>query len=195
MTAHTSLKTAASVIVLAVAGLAIWQGMLDPSRILPMAVAALFLPIAGGGALLLVHLKCADATRRSAALASLYKGIIFGGIILAVSLAATLGALLGAFDGAANISKRISGIIIGAVFLYYANSLPKRVASAKMQKILRGNGWIFVIAGLGYFLSWLALPIQMAGTVAIGIMAVGVAVVIIRTLGYRRACQPSNEGQ
>jgi len=120
-----------------------------------------------------------------------------GGLVLAVALGASIAETLALFSlPAGEIPKRASGVILGTVFAVYANFIPKAVAPAAKQALLRFAGWAFVLAGLGYALSWLVLPLAIANIAATLVMGTVVVIVAVRAGRLYMACRrpaPSKE--
>ncbi len=97
--------------------------------------------------------------------------------------------------------KRAVGVVMGIVLVLYSNAVPKtleplsvqRCEPSKKQALQRFTGWTLVIAGVGYALAWLFLPLDLARVVAMTTVAIGVFLVLAR-LGwtiFRRPSQPT----
>ena len=110
-------------------------------------------------------------------------------IVAAIFIAATLGVLYAEKAGyiSGETSKRASSIAAGLIVVYYANLVPKtletrsgRCSPEKVQATQRFSGWALLLGGLGYSLSWLLLPLERAGGVAMAILATAVVIVAAR---------------
>jgi hypothetical protein len=88
----------------------------------------------------------------------------------------------------ADIVRRLTGVLLGAVVVEYANSIPKslvalarmRCPPAREQAIRRFAGWSLVIGGLGYMVASLVAPIAMIHLVGGAILAVALAAAVLR---------------
>jgi len=129
--------------------------------------------------------------------------LILAGLILAVSLCLAMAVRADWIES--DTMERVKGIMAGLVVVVFSNLAPKtleplggsRCSPARKQSLQRFSGWTLVLAGLGYSLAWLVLPLEHARTVAIVILASGVALVIARVAWFamiRSRPQPSDEG-
>lgn len=103
-----------------------------------------------------------------------------------------------------DIKERGMGVLMGLCFIVMGNYMPKTLERPKgeqcpvsrKQALQRFSGWIFVVMGLGYTLSWLILPIEQAGTVTKFVVAPAVLLVVGRMAWLYFTCkraQPSSE--
>lgn len=91
--------------------------------------------------------------------------------------------------------QRLTGVLIGAVLVAYANAIPKaaitrmrtRCAPAAQQAARRFAGWALVMGGIGYIAASLFAPIGVS-SMAAG-LAVGASVVVM-AVGLRRMARP-----
>lgn len=87
--------------------------------------------------------------------------------------------------------QRLSGALMGAIVVVYANAIPKavfartRCAPALLQAARRFTGWALVLGGLGYILASLLVPIAVSGMIA-G-LSLGAAVSVAAMRLYRMA--------
>jgi hypothetical protein len=95
------------------------------------------------------------------------------------------------------LSHRLLGVLLGAVVVCYANTIPKvlaartrqRCSAAADQAARRFAGWALVLGGLGYALAWLLAPIGMANLIAGAILATALLLAVLRCL--RAAASPT----
>jgi dipeptide/tripeptide permease len=124
------------------------------------------------------------------------------GLILAAALSLGLAEQLGVLDG--GMSERAMGVFIGAVLVVCGNSIPKtlkplaqeKCEPASEQALRRFAGWTFVLAGLGYAIAWLVVPLEWANLVATLIAAAAVGLVaarVLRAVLPRKRIQPPAE--
>jgi len=81
---------------------------------------------------------------------------------------------------------RSMGVLMGLVVVVSANAIPKRlVPLARLScdpgrelTLRRVGAWALVLGGLGYTLAYALAPIGIASTLAIGLLAPGVLVVV-----------------
>lgn len=125
---------------------------------------------------------------------------IVGSIILASLI------LLGAMGTAAlrsaeiiegDLSKRIAGLVIGAVLVFMGNAMPKKLVPldaagccatnpARAQKIQRFMAWAFVLMGLFYMAVWALLDLDHASTAVLLTLPAAIALLItVRLLTLR----------
>lgn len=97
------------------------------------------------------------------------RSLLGAALVLAVS--AILAWLTPAYLGA-DMRQRLSGVLIGAIVVVYANAIPKaafartRCAPALAQAARRFTGWALVLGGLGYIAASLLAPIAVSGMLA-----------------------------
>jgi len=81
-----------------------------------------------------------------------------------------------------DMNRRLMGVLIGVLFVMYANDIPKavtartRCAPATAQAARRFIGWALVLGGLGYIAAWLLAPIESSGM--IGGLSLGTAITV-----------------
>lgn len=97
--------------------------------------------------------------------------------------------------------QRLTGVLIGAILVVYANAIPKagimgmnrrmrmRCGPAMRQNARRFTGWALVMGGIGYMAASLLAPIGVS-SMAAG-LAMGIAVVVM-ALGLRRMARPKD---
>ncbi len=120
------------------------------------------------------------------------------GLIMAASLGFTLAEHLALLGESA--TERGMGIVMGGLLVLVGNVMPKmlkplaemRCDPAKLQSLQRSAGWIFVLAGLGYALSYVLLPVDRAALVSSLFAVAAIALVAPRLvwLYLRRRTPP-----
>lgn len=89
-----------------------------------------------------------------------------------------------------DMSRRLLGALLGAVVVFYSNSIPKvlaarsrmRCSPAEDQAARRFAGWILVFGGFGYMLAWLLAPIDMARVIGGAILGTSVLLAVLRCM-------------
>lgn len=117
---------------------------------------------------------------------SIRKALILAALILALSFGLTLAVRSELIDG--STQKRAQGVMIGMVLVIFANLVPKkleplsatRCGASKTPAVQRFAGWTLVLAGLGYSIAWLVLPIEHARIPAMSLVAFGLLLVLAR---------------
>lgn len=110
---------------------------------------------------------------------SITQSIIFAGLLLSVGLAEALGWI----DASGEFRVRACQFLAGAMVMLFANVIPKKaVSSPRLAALLRANGRVLFLGGLGYALAWLVLPLEYAQYVALSAMALAFAYVVARML-------------
>lgn len=95
------------------------------------------------------------------------QSIAYAGLLLSVGLFDALGWV----GASGEFRVRACQFLAGAFAMVIGNAIPKRaIASPRRAALLRANGKAFVLAGLGYALAWLFLPLAYANMVAISIL-------------------------
>ncbi|MFQ5525170.1 MAG: hypothetical protein ACE5GX_02805 [Thermoanaerobaculia bacterium] len=130
---------------------------------------------------------------------SIRNALIFAALIISFSLALAFAVNLDFIDVAT--SERAQGVVLGLVLVICANLVPKtleplsaRCDPSTQQALQRFSGWTLVLAGLGYSLAWLVLPIERARIPAMAIVAVGVVLVAGRLAWALTKRQPARPG-
>jgi len=94
--------------------------------------------------------------------------IVFSGLLLGNALAVSLMAQLGCGGGfVGEFGERSLGFMMGAIVVASANTIPKKVSSARGLAVLRIAGWALVLGGAGYALAWLVVPLPYANDAAL----------------------------
>lgn len=109
-----------------------------------------------------------DGTRRRRAADSIRSGVIYSGLILAVSLAAKLVTAHAATNS--HLALRLVMAVTGAFLVSTGNAIPKtltplsveRCDPIRVQAFRRLAGWTWVLAGLVLAIGWLVLPVARA---------------------------------
>ncbi|MGH7936639.1 MAG: hypothetical protein ACREF8_06490, partial [Chthoniobacterales bacterium] len=100
---------------------------------------------------------------------SIRRGLVFAGLMLAVSLAAKYATARGAIH-AHDLSLRLVMAIAGVFLVSTGNMIPKtltplsamRCGATKVPSFQRLAGWTWVLAGLALAIGWLVLPVARA---------------------------------
>lgn len=116
---------------------------------------------------------------------SIRNALILAGLILAFSFSLNQAVR---YDWiAADTMERAQGVMVGLVLVICANLVPKtleplsrRCDSSRKQSLQRFAGWTLVLAGLGYSIAWLVLPVEQARIPAMSIVAAGLLLVLAR---------------
>lgn len=90
-----------------------------------------------------------------------------------------------------DMARRLTGVLLGAVVVVYANTIPKslvaltrlRCSPAREQAIRRFAGWSLVLGRLGYMAASLIAPIAMIHLIGGAILAVALAAAVLRCMG------------
>ena len=90
-------------------------------------------------------------------------------------------------------ARRLTMIIVGLFFADMGNRLPKMLTplsqlscdAAKVQAFQRYFGRVWVVTGLAYAATWLAMPIEMAKPVSLLVMAFGISAVAAQMVRLR----------
>ncbi|WP_036172501.1 hypothetical protein [Massilia sp. 9096] len=115
--------------------------------------------------------------------ASPLRSLLGAALVLAIS--AALAWLTPAYFSG-EMRQRLSGVLVGAIVVVYANAIPKvvfaRTRCAPALAARRFTGWALVLGGLGYILASLLAPIAASGMIA-G-LSLGAAVTVAGTRLY-----------
>jgi di/tricarboxylate transporter len=109
-----------------------------------------------------------------------------------IGIAAALSALAPAHISA-DLAQRLTGALLGAVVVVYANAIPKllvararlRCTPAQDQAARRFAGWSLVLGGAGYMLASLLAPLGIAAPLGGALLASALLIAVLRCL--RRA--------
>ncbi len=124
-------------------------------------------------------------------------GIMFLGASVALALHDA-----GIIDG--DLSKRMIGVIIGAVLVVMGNAMPKKLApiscdqsnaahAGRSQRVQRFMGWTFVLAGLIYMGIWLTVDLERVGYAVLLSFPGAIAVVVIARLIALRSARSKQQ--
>lgn len=117
---------------------------------------------------------------------SISRALLAAGLILAVS---AIVAWLTPTYLEPDTGRRLMAALFGAMFVMYANAIPKavtarsRCAPAVGQAARRFTGWVLVIGGLGYIAVALLAPVERIGM--LGGLVLGTSMTVA-ALGLRR---------
>lgn len=116
---------------------------------------------------------------------SIVQGLVIAGVLLAASVGIKL--LSPGYLGP-ELAQRIFGALIGAMVVFYANSVPKalspylesRCNPAAEQSIRRFTGWTMALGGLSYMIASVVAPAASATMIAAGLLSLALLLVIGR---------------
>jgi hypothetical protein len=171
-------RAAATLLVLGTL-LAFGNWYLQPGRS-PAWVAALVLLAGMALAFWLALVVSNGHAARRAAAESVANGVIFAGLILTVALSMKLLTELSGID-TRDVSQRTTIVILGVLFVFAGNSLPKRLTplvalrcdGAQAQAAQRFAAWMSVLTGLAFSLIWLSTPIGVAKPLSVSVLLMG----------------------
>lgn len=117
---------------------------------------------------------------------SIRTGLVYAGLILAVSLAAKYATTRGAVHGA-DLPLRLVMAIAGAFLISTGNMIPKtltplsamRCDATKIQSFRRLAGWTWVLAGLALAIGWLVLPVALAEQMTFLLLPAGILIIVV----------------
>ena len=100
--------------------------------------------------------------------ASINGAVVFGALMLIIPLALTLAHAYGVVDDPNSGVQRTTMIMIGAYLAVTGNAMPRMLpptsslpcGGARVQAFQRFAGWTWTLCGLGFGMTWLALPID-----------------------------------
>jgi len=83
--------------------------------------------------------------------------------------------------------ERVTGVLMGALVVFYANAIPKTLVPlarlschpARDQALRRFGGWALVLGGMGFMLAQALAPAGIANTLSVCLLAPAVVVVCI----------------
>jgi hypothetical protein len=112
--------------------------------------------------------------------------VMAAGLILAGSQSIKLFEILGDHDIA--VLDRIWGVTLGIILIVIGNRVPKilspltakRCGPSTATSVQRFAGWALVLAGAGWTIAWIALPIGLADRVAMTFGMTGLGLVLLR---------------
>jgi hypothetical protein len=126
---------------------------------------------------------------------SIPTAVVFAALMMGIPLALTLARSYGLVDGSDDLSRRSTGVLIGAFLMMLGNVMPKnlpppvssmRCDGARQQAFQRRAGWTWVLCGLASAIGWLALPIDSAEIAAIALPATALVVTIVHLVHLSR---------
>ncbi len=88
-------------------------------------------------------------------------------------------------------ARRILGVAMGALVVFYSNAIPKALTPmmpgrrdhAADQAHRRFAGWSLVLGGLGFAAVWAVAPIAHATVLSVAVLGTALAAVIARVVG------------
>jgi hypothetical protein len=126
--------------------------------------------------------------------ASVNGAVVFGALMMIIPLALTLAHAYGVVDDPDSGMRRTTMIMIGAYLAMTGNAMPRMLpptssmpgAGARVQAFQRFAGWTWALCGLGFAMTWLALPIDAATPISMSLVAVSTIVTIVQLLRLRQ---------
>jgi hypothetical protein len=136
--------------------------------------------------------RSADEAAGRRAVDTVSASVVFGALIMAIPLGAKAAVALGTLDRADRVTP-VTMALVGAFLMFTGNSIPKmltplsalRCDPAQVQAFQRLTGWTWVLAGLGFAVSWLALPADIAQPVSVTLIAAAILVVLTQIVRLR----------
>jgi uncharacterized membrane protein YeiB len=125
---------------------------------------------------------------------SIRDGVVFAGLMLAISLGVKLAAALNLVTDT-ELPRRATMVVLGAFLVSTGNTMPKtlrpltsrRCDPAGEQAFQRFAGWTWVLTGLLLGLVWIVLPVDLAKPVSTVVLAIGILTIVARLLRWHRA--------
>ena len=126
--------------------------------------------------------------------ASVNGAVVFGALMMIIPLALTLAHAYGVVDDPDSGMRRTTMIMIGAYLAMTGNAMPRMLpptssmpcAGARVQAFQRFAGWTWTLCGLGFAMTWLALPIDAATPISMSLVAISIIVTIVQLLRLRQ---------
>src|SRR5262249_4192875 len=127
------------------------------------------------------------------ATAEIVRGLVFAGLMLAVSGGAKVLTSMGILSDT-TWSQRLTMVLLGVFMMAMGNDLPKTmrpIASltcdpARLQRFQRLAGWTWVATGGVLAIAWLVLPVTLAQSVTVSVIGLGITVVAVSILRLHR---------
>jgi hypothetical protein len=166
---------------------------LQPQRTIFWAGAGIF--IACMAFILLIISQRAPNSVASDSVIGIRRGIVFAGLILAISLGVKIAATLGAINHD-DFSKRAVMAIMGVFLMSIGNAMPKtlvplsaalRCDTARTQAFRRFAGWTWVLTGLVFTTAWLVLPLRWAGLMTFIVLPSGILIIAAQLVRLARS--------
>lgn len=126
--------------------------------------------------------------------------IILASLLLLGSMIATVAKQLELLDQ--DTIKRIIGINTGIMLIVLGNYMPKKSSGSsgscncdtiKSSRIQRFMGWIFVLGGIMYTLSWIIFDPDQAGTAILFAFPVAIMIIFALRILYIRSTRTKNQ--
>ena len=125
---------------------------------------------------------------------SVASAVVFGALMMIIPLALTLAHAYGLVDDPDSGMRRTTMIMIGAYLAMIGNAMPRMLpptssmpcAGARVQAFQRLAGWTWALCGLGFAMTWLALPIDAATPISMSLVAVSMIVTTVQLLRLRQ---------
>lgn len=117
--------------------------------------------------------------------ADIRRGVVFAGVMLALSLGGTLAGAAGLI-GRDELPRRTLMAMSGVLLAYFGNGMPKTLTPLSSlqcdprvaQAFRRFAGWVWVLAGLAVAVEWIFVPLDVATSVSIPTLLAAVTVTI-----------------
>ena len=166
--------------------LAIWNWYLRPDRGVAWAVTLALLGVMTAALYMASRRSTHDASDRGIA-----DGVLFAGLMLAISLGARLVAT-GGVDR--DFSQRAVMVMLGLFLAFTGNGIPKtltplsaaRCDAARAQACRRFAGWTWVLTGLAFAGVWIALPVDLATPASMALVVSAVSATLAQIVRVRR---------
>ena len=125
--------------------------------------------------------------------AEIVRGLVFAGLMVAAAAGSQLLSSMGVLTDS-TWPKRLTMALLGVMVMRIGNDLPKsmwRLATltcdpARLQRFQRLAGWTWVMTGGMWAVAWLALPVSIAQTITLAVVATAAAVIGVSLLALRR---------
>lgn len=127
--------------------------------------------------------------------ADIKRSLVFAGIIVLVAAGTRLAAAAGVLGApSAGWSQRLTMATIGAFLMVTGNAIPKTLTPlgalscdpAVVQSFQRLGGWTWALVGLVVAITWLVLPLSLAGTLTFVIVGTGLGSILVLYIRLQR---------
>jgi hypothetical protein len=124
------------------------------------------------------------------------RAVVVGALTMIMPLAATLATTYGLVDDP-DSGRRMTMIIVGAYLAMIGNAMPRQLPpvssmqcnGARLQAFQRLAGWTWALAGVGFSMAWLALPLDAAQPVSMTMIVAAMIVTIVQIVRLRKPRQ------
>ncbi|HKM91029.1 MAG TPA: hypothetical protein VJX29_10465 [Candidatus Acidoferrales bacterium] len=127
---------------------------------------------------------------------SLRRGILFAGLMVLFSLSWRLATALGAASDP-DVWRRATMAVGGSFLVVTGNGIPKTLTpwsclqddTVRIQAFQRFVGWTWVLTGLALAITWLVLPVELAGSLTLILVPTALLLIAAQTIRLWRARQ------